>query len=247
MQHKEIVSGTNAVREILKSGRRRCYEIYVAEGKKESSLHEIKKLASSRGIPCRFVDRVALAEMSRVEKHQGVAAKVDPFQYTPLEAILREGKEDGFLLILDGILDPQNLGSLIRTSHLLGVQGLILPKNNAAPVGPAAMRASAGAVEYLSIAEVTNLSVFFKELKNKGYWIYGTDGVRGRSIYESDLSQGNLALVLGGEGRGMRRLVSEGCDDFVSIPMEGQIDSFNVSVAGGILLSEIVRQRKGKK
>lgn len=246
MQNREIISGVNVILEVLRSGRRRCYEISIAEGKKESILHEVEMLARKKGIPCRFVPRSMLTELSRIEKHQGIIAKVDPFEYIPFEQLLADSVagRDSLLLILDSVLDPQNLGSLIRTAHLLGVDGLIFPKNNAAAVGPAATRASAGATEYLPIAQVTNLTTVLKQLKSKGYWIYGAEGVGSRSIYDIDLSTGHMVLVMGGEGTGMRRLVREGCDELLSIPMAGKIGSFNVSVAGGILLSEIIRQRK---
>ena len=164
----EIICGKNAVIEVLKSGSRVCHEIFYAEGKKEQLLNEMLKLARKNQIRCTQVAKSEIAKLSRVEKHQGVAARVDAFRYTDLATVLGTADEKRkFLLMLDGILDPQNLGSLIRTAHQVGVHGVLLSKDNSAPVGPAATRAAAGATEHQAVVQVTNLSSTLKSLKEK--------------------------------------------------------------------------------
>ena len=247
MQKTEIICGKNAVLEVLRAKRRRCVEIFIADGKKEATVESVEQLARQQKIPCHYRRREEIAKLAQVEKHQGIAARVEAFSYVPIEQLLAARSESfGCLLILDGILDPQNLGSLIRTAHQLGVQGICLPKDHSAPVGPATMRTAAGAAEYMPIAQVVNLVSLFKTLKDNGYWIYGAD-VEGESLYALDLAGAHIAVVLGSEGKGLRRLVKEKCDALISIPMAGQIDSLNVSVAGGIILAETFRQRSSKK
>lgn len=246
---KEIICGTHAVTELLRAKKRPCYEILIAQGKKEKAVCDIEAMAIKSGVPVRSISNEELASIASLEKHQGVAAKTNVFPFDSLQNIVKKAKEDpkkGFLLVLDGILDPHNLGSLIRTAHQTGVHGLIIPKDNSAPVSPTAVKGSAGATEYLQIVEVTNIVSTLKELKNNGYWIVGADGSSKDSLYLFDFTQDNYVLVLGGEGRGIRRLVRENCDFLLSIPMFGSIDSYNVSVAGAMFMSEVMRQRHFK-
>lgn len=242
----EIICGKNAVMEVVRAGRRKCFEIFVAEGKREKTIAEVVTLAHKHHIPLREVSRSHIAQLAHVEKNQGIAAKVEPFSYYSLEELLLRSLKSppGFLVLLDGILDPQNLGSLIRSAHQFGAGGIVLPKDHSAPVSPVALRASAGATEYLPIAQVVNLSSTIKILKNKDFWIYGMSADAEKSIYQEDFSRSPVAIILGSEGKGIRRLVGEGVDIFVSIPMKGKIDSLNVSAAGAVVFSEIARQRE---
>lgn len=242
----EIISGKHAVLELLRAKKRRCYEVLIAESKKEKLVAEIEEAAKKNRVPVKFVRAEEIASFSSIEKHQGVAAKCDPFVFSQIEGVLKAAKADekkGFIVILDGITDPQNLGSLIRTAHLCGVHGMILPKDNSAPVSPAATKASSGATEYLPIVQVTNISSAIKELKDGGFWIVGAVGESDKNLYQHDFIGNNYALVLGAEGKGIKRLVRENCDYLLKIPMFGNIESYNVSVAGAIFMSEIMRQR----
>ncbi len=246
MAQTEIICGKNAVLEVLRARRRKCFEVYIAKGKRERTVEAVQTLAAKYDVRCREVSRRELDALSRVEKHQGIAARVAPFQFTPLRDIVghqKQGQVDEVLLILDGILDPQNLGSLLRTAHQLGVRGVVVPRDNAAPVGPAATRAAAGATEYLAIAQVTNLVSELKFLKERGFWIYGAAAKGGSSLYAYDFTGHSVALIMGAEGKGIRSLVLRSCDHLVAIPMSGKLDSLNVSVAGGGILSEIMRQK----
>lgn len=245
----EIIIGKHAVLELLRAKKRRCYEIYIAEGRKEKIVVQIEEAAKKNRVPVKFVSSDEIASLSTIEKHQGVAAKCDPFVFSTLEEIIGAAKRSdnkGLLVVLDGIMDPQNLGSLIRTAHLCGVHGMILPKDNSAPVSPAATKASSGASEYLPIVQVTNIASTLKELKGSGFWVVGAAGESVQNVYLFDFTGNNYVLVLGAEGRGIRRLVREKCDFLLSIPMVGKIESYNVSVAGAIFMSEIMRQHHFK-
>ena len=183
--------------------------------------------------------------MSQTGNHQGVIAIVPPFEYCDVEDILEEAKsrdEQPFILILDGIEDPHNLGAIIRTAETAGVHGIIIPKRRAASVNSTVNKVSAGAVEHMKIARVNNINDTIQFLKDSGLWIIGTDGKSENYYYEQDLT-GPIALVIGSEGFGMNRLVSENCDILVKIPMKGKITSLNASVSAGIVTYEIVKQR----
>lgn len=239
----EIICGTHAVLEAIRAGKRRVFEVYIATGKAEKMAGQIEQEARRHQILCKKVSGDDLFKMSRVEKNQGVAAKVEGYRYASEDEVLAVIEGTPFFLILDQVTDPQNLGSLLRTAHLCGVDAVFIPKDNAAGIGPAAARASAGAAEYLPIVQVTNLVQLIKVLKEKEFWIAGADGDAAQSLYEFD-ARGRVALVMGSEGKGMRPLVREHCDLILKIPMSGVIGSFNVSVAGAIFLSEIYRQRQ---
>ena len=244
----EIICGKNAVMELLRARKRKCYEVFVLEGEREQHVSKILELAQQLHVPVRTVDKDALAKLSRVEKNQGIAARADEFRYAEIDEIiaqLAQQRRPGFFLVLDGIMDPQNLGSLLRTSHQLGVDAVIVPKDNAAPVGPAARRASAGATEYLAIAAVTNISQTLEAFKEQGAWIYGAESSpEAKGLYQLDFTKEHVVLVMGGEGKGMRRLVREACDFSVEIPMSGKLDSLNVGVAGAVIIAEVQRQRR---
>ena len=242
------VEGRNSVLELLES-EKDINKIYVTRGEKQGSINKIIGRAKGKGIVLVEVDKSKLDEMSQTGNHQGVIAIVPPFEYCEVEDILDEAKnkkESPFILILDGIEDPHNLGAIIRTAETAGVHGVIIPKRRAASVNSTVNKVSAGAVEHMKIARVNNIKDTIQYLKDNGLWIIGTDGKAENYYYEQDLT-GPIALVIGSEGYGMNRLVSENCDILVKIPMKGKITSLNASVAGGILLYEIFKQRTVKK
>lgn len=247
---KEIISGVNPIYEVLRANTRKVDRIWIAQKHGSDLLPEILELAEKKRIPIVNSSRDEIYNLSKVEKNQGIIARVDIFKYSTVEDILEIGKKDPkghFILILDNILDPQNLGSIIRTAHLMGVHGVIIPERNSASIGPASTRASAGAVEYIPIASVTNISRTIEKLKKEGIWVVGAE-VGGQDLYSSKFS-GSYALVVGSEGKGMRRLVKESCDILVTIPMQplkSGVGSYNVSVASAIFMSEVARQRNLK-
>ncbi len=246
----EIICGVNAVLEALRAGKRRVVEVYVAGGKKQATIGLVADEAERRRVPVKKCSRQEIGHLSRIEKNQGVAARVSAFQYTPLKDLIRRARgEDlgGYLVLLDDVIDPQNVGSLIRTAHLSGASGVIVPKDRAAQVGPAVTRASAGATEYLPIAQVTNVAQTLEKLKEEEFWIVGADGASPTPLFAYEFTDHLHVIVLGGEGAGIRRLVREKCDTLLSIPMSGEVGSYNVSVAGAIFMSEIIRQRWAKK
>lgn len=239
------VEGRNSVLELLET-EKDINKIFVTRGEKQGSINKIIGRAKGRGIVLVEVDKSKLDEMSQTGNHQGVIAIVPPFEYCEVEDILEEAKsrnEQPFILILDGIEDPHNLGAIIRTAETAGVHGVIIPKRRAASVNSTVNKVSAGAVEHIKIARVNNINDTIQLLKDSGLWIIGTDGKAENYYYEQDLT-GPIALVIGSEGFGMNRLVSENCDILVKIPMEGKITSLNASVSAGIVTYEIVKQRK---
>ncbi len=238
------VEGRKSVLELLES-EKDINKIYVTRGEKQGSINKIIGRAKGKGIVLVEVDKSKLDEMSQTGNHQGVIAIVPPFEYCEIEDILEEAKnknEKPFILILDGIEDPHNLGAIIRTAETAGVHGVIIPKRRAASVNSTVNKVSAGAVEHMKIARVNNINDTIQFLKDNGLWIIGTDGKAENYYYEQDLT-GPIALVIGSEGYGMNRLVSENCDILVKIPMMGKITSLNASVSAGIVTYEIVKQR----
>ena len=241
------VEGRNSVLELLEADKD-INKIFVTRGEKQGSINKIIGRAKGKGIVLVEVDKSKLDEMSQTGNHQGVIAIVPPFEYCEVEDILEEAKiknEQPFILILDGIEDPHNLGAIIRTAETAGVHGVIIPKRRAASVNSTVNKVSAGAVEHMKIARVNNINDTIQFLKDSGLWIIGTDGAAENYYYEQDLT-GSIALVIGSEGNGMNRLVSENCDILVKIPMHGKITSLNASVSAGIVTYEIVKQRKIK-
>lgn len=242
--YQDQVEGRNSVLELLESGRD-INKILIAKGEKHGSIHKIIALAKTRKIVISEVERNKLDKLSQTQNYQGVIAIVPPFDYCEVEDILEEAKkknEEPFILILDGIEDPHNLGSIIRTAETAGVHGIIIPKRRAASVNSTVSKVSAGAVEYMKIARVNNLNETICYLKEQGVWICGTDMNTNIDYDKQDYNM-PLALVIGSEGFGMSRLVKENCDFLVKIPMKGKITSLNASVSAGIVMYEIVRKR----
>ena len=243
---ENIVSGRNAVRELL-SGTRSIEKIFVQSGEREGSLIQIIAMASERKIPIIEAERTKLDFMSSGERHQGVVAVASEREYSSVDDILEYAKERGeapFVVVLDGVEDPHNLGAIIRSAECLGVHGIIIPKRRAVGLTATVAKASAGAVEYMRVAKVTNIASTVDELKEKGLWIYAAD-MGGDTYYNTDLT-GAVALVLGSEGFGISRLVKEKCDFTVSVPMYGSVNSMNVSCAAAVLFAETARQRSLK-
>ena len=244
---KHFVAGKNAVYEMLRSGKRRVHRLYLSRRSEDPTLQEIKRLALKNSVPLQEDLPSFVIQQSGVEVHQGVVAEADPFSYTPLDAVVAKACADpkgGFLIFCDEIQDPQNLGSLIRTAHLLGAHGLVIPKHRSAEVTATVAKASAGAVEYLPIVKETNLVNVINLLKEKDFSVYGAAGDGAQSLYETTFS-GSVVLVLGAEGRGLKNIIIKHCDATLFIPMKGEVGSFNVSVAGAILMAEVTRQRGG--
>jgi 23S rRNA (guanosine2251-2'-O)-methyltransferase len=240
----EIVYGINPVKEALR-GSRRAFELFVAAGSSDTRLEKLLQLAREKGVPVRQREKSDLVRLAGTDHHQGVALRMEPFPYAELDDLLalwRQSGGTGLFLVLDGIQDPHNLGALIRTAACAGAHGVIVPKDRAARVTPAVEKASAGAVETVPVAQVTNIARTLEELKEAGFWIYGADSGAATSVYEQDLT-GHVALVIGSEGEGIRPLVKKNCDVLVRIPLSGGVSSLNASVSGGILLFEAVRQR----
>ena len=246
---RELLYGRNAVRECLRAGRRTVYKVLLAEGVKESgTVADILNTARGQGIVPQRVERRQLDGLGDVN-HQGVAAEVEPYPYSDPEEMLKVAEERGdrpLLLLLDCLQDPQNLGTLLRTAEAVGVHGVIIPKRRAVAVTPAVVNASAGAVEHLFIARVTNLVQAMERLKAADVWVAGLEDVPEAQLYHRADLNIPLALVVGSEGAGMRRLVRERCDFLIRLPMRGRIGSLNASVAGSIALYEIWRQREAE-
>ena len=243
-KNSDQIEGRNSVLELLESDRD-INKILIAKGEKHGSINKIIAKAKEKRIVIAEVDRQKINELSQTGNHQGVIAIVPPFNYVEVEDILNEAKqknEDPFILILDGIEDPHNLGSIIRTAETAGIHGVIIPKRRAASVNATVSKTSAGAVEHVKIARVNNLNETIKYLKENDIWICGTDGEAKDYYYNQNL-KGALAIVIGSEGFGMSRLVKENCDILVKIPMKGKITSLNASVSAGIVIYEAVKQR----
>lgn len=231
--------------EAFRSGRT-IDKLYILEGCQDGPILTIKREAKKQDTIIKYVTKERLGQLSETGKHQGVVAVAVAYTYATVEEILdraRQRQEQPFILLLDGIEDPHNLGAIIRTANLAGAHGVIIPKNRAVGLTAAVARASAGAVNYTPVAKVTNLSKTIEDLKKEGMWFVCAD-MGGTSMYKLDL-KGPMGLVVGSEGQGVSRLVREKCDMTAAIPMRGDIDSLNASVAAGILAYEIVRQRLG--
>ena len=244
---QDQVEGRNSVLELLESGRD-INKIYIQAGEKHGSIYKIIAMAKERKVLISEIDKNKMKQMAETENYQGVIAIVPPFEYAEVEDILQEAKnknEDPFIIILDGIEDVHNLGSIIRTAETAGAHGIIIPKRRAAAVNATVNKVSAGAVEHVKIARVNNLNETIRDLKEQGLWICGTDMDTNKYYYNQDLT-GSLAIVIGSEGYGMSKLVKENCDFLVKIPMKGKITSLNASVSAGIVMYESVRQRNLK-
>ncbi len=242
-----IVSGRNAVRELL-VGERDIDKLYVQSGEREGSIKLLVATAIERRIPVIEVDRSKLDSISGTTRHQGIVAMAAEHNYSSVEDILDYAESRGekpFVIILDGVEDPHNLGAIIRSAECLGAHGVIIPKRRAVGLTPVVAKAAAGATEYMRVAKVTNIATVIDELKEKGLWIYAAD-MGGEEYHKSDLT-GSVAVVLGSEGFGISRLVKEKCDFTISIKLHGNINSMNVSCAAAVIFSEIARQRDLRK
>ena len=242
--YDDQIEGRNSVIELLES-KKDINKIFVTKGERHGSINKILAMAKKRNVIIVEKDKKQMAQMAQTPNHQGVIAIVPPFEYCEIEDILENAKiknEDPFVLILDGIEDPHNLGSIIRTAETAGVHGIIIPKRRAASVNSTVSKVSAGAVEHIKIARVTNISDSIQKLKDNGLWICGTDIDAKNYYYDQDL-KGPLGIVIGNEGQGMSEKVKKNCDFLVKIPMKGKVTSLNASVSTGIVVYEAVKQR----
>ncbi len=241
---EEIIYGLNPVIEALR-GTRQAFELFVAGTGTDKRLEKLLKLAKERNVPVRNREKSDIARLCGSEHHQGVALRVEEFSYAELDDILnrcRATGSPGLVLVLDGIQDPHNLGAIIRSAACAGADGVVIPKDRAVGITPTVEKASAGAVETVPVAHVVNIAQALEALKKEGFWVYGAvDNAEGE-LYSQDFSS-SVALVIGNEGEGIRPLVRKKCDGIFSIPMQGGVSSLNASVAAGITLFEVVRQR----
>jgi 23S rRNA (guanosine2251-2'-O)-methyltransferase len=249
MAQAEFLYGIHAVAAVLDNEPERILEIMIAKGRDDERINKIVSVARNNGLSVQFVHRKTLDEKSNGEQNQGLLARAKPAKVLnegDLDSILEQtfsaGKEQPFLLILDGVTDPHNLGACLRNADAAGVQAVIVPKDNAVGVTPVVRKVAVGAAETVPLIQVTNLTRTLKHIQQQGIWVVGTAGEASQVIYDCKI-QGPIALVIGAEGKGMRRLTRETCDELVKLPMAGAVSSLNVSVATGVCLFEIVRQR----
>jgi len=244
MRYEEfVIEGRNAVIEAFRAGKT-IDKLFVLEHCKEGSMNTVLREAKKQGTVINYVKKERLDQMSETGKHQGVIAYIAAYEYGSVEDILKKAEEKGeapFLIILDNVEDPHNLGAIIRTANLAGAHGVIIPKRRAVGLTSTVAKTSAGAINYTPVAKVTNIVRTIEELKEKGLWFVCAD-MDGTTMYDLDL-KGPIGLVIGNEGKGVSRLVKEKCDFIAKVPMFGDIDSLNASVAAGVLAYEIVRQR----
>ena len=241
----DVIYGINPVLEALKADRQILQKVLLAKGREGLPIHTLRRLAQGKKIPIQVCPREVLDRLARTEHHQGVVGWRSQSPYASWEDLLqsiRSAPGHALVLLLDGIEDPQNFGSLIRTAEACGVQGIFIPKDRAAGVTPAVMKASAGAAAHIPVARVTNLVHTLEELKKEGFWIVGADARGEKSLYDLKFDM-KVGLVIGSEGKGIRPLVLKKCDYTISIPMKGKTSSLNAAVAGAIILFEILRQQ----
>jgi 23S rRNA (guanosine2251-2'-O)-methyltransferase len=240
-----VLFGIHPVEEMLRAGRRRCFTIWMARGEDQPRMAELKRLAAVSQIPIEPVSMDQVAKLCNDGRHQGVAAEVSPFPVTGIEAVLSAGpsaRETDFILALDSISDPQNLGAILRTALCVGCAAVLLPKDRSVRPTPIVSKTSAGALEHTRLVQVTNLANALDMFKKRGFWVAGTDVAAGEVLFNSDLT-GPLVLVIGSEERGMRPLVRQRCDFLVTIPQVGTLGSLNASAAAAVVLYEAFRQR----
>ena len=244
--NESIIEGRNAVIEAFRSGRE-IDRLFIKDGLTDGQIQTIKREAKKKELRIDFVSKERLDQISQTGNHQGVIAYIAAYEYSELEdifAIAEKKGEDPFIFILDNIEDPHNLGAIIRTANMSGAHGVIIPKNRAVGLTSTVAKVSAGALNYTPVVRVTNISRTIEELKERGVWVACAD-MDGTIMYDLNLT-GSIALVIGAEGSGVSRLVKEKCDYIASIPVKGDIDSLNASVAAGVMAYEIVRQRREK-
>ena len=245
MEKKEILFGINPVYEALRAGRRDIFKVYITKEKIPKRIEGIITLADSLKIPVEASKPLYLKSISGSEHHQGVGAQTGPYPFVKVSDMfgtIQGGKSNPFLLLLDNMMDTRNLGALIRTALCVGVDGVIIPKDRSAQPTPTVSRSSAGALEHICLSRVTNMVNTIKMLKKSGLWIAGMDKISTESIFACNMKRVN-AIVVGGEGKGVRPLVKKHCDMLLSIPQTGPLDSLNASVAGAVVMYEAFRQR----
>ena len=241
----QIIHGAHPIHQALKAHRSQIKRIIISRRRNRKPLMEILRLAEERGVSIQWADRDHLTRMAKTTSHQGIVAQMDDFKYVEPSDIVHGWKATGkkaLILIVDSVEDPQNLGGLIRTANALGVHGVVIPKDRATPITPIVIKASVGASFHTPIARVTNIVSCLEFLKKKGIWILGAEARAEHPIFDCDLDI-DLAIVIGSEGRGIRPLVKKKCDFLASIPLCGEIPSLNASVAGALVMYEVLRQR----
>jgi 23S rRNA (guanosine2251-2'-O)-methyltransferase len=242
----DVIYGINPVREALAGSRRKPLELFVAREARSPRIDEVLREAARRGVPVRPRERNDLDRLAGHGHHQGLVLRVEPFAYAELEDLLQRWRDSGehaFFLVLDGLTDPHNVGAVLRSAEAAGCHGVITAKDRACPITPVVDRAAAGALAHLPLCQVTNISRTLEQLKEAGCWIFGLAGEAGAApLFQADLA-GNLALVVGSEGSGLRPNVRNHCDVLLGIPMRGTVSSLNASVAAALALFEVVRQR----
>lgn len=244
----DFLYGFHPVREGLR-GRRQPLELFVTDGPVSDRLQKLLDLAAERGVPVRRRQKQDLDRLAGQPHHQGVVLSIEPFVYSDLDELLaawRNSARPAFFLLLDGITDPHNFGAILRNADAAGCHGVVVAKDRSCPVTNVVDKASAGAAEHLPVCQVTNLARAIEQLKAAGVWVYGLSGdAAGKPVYTEDLT-GNIALVIGSEGEGLRQLTRKLCDGLLAIPMAGQVASLNAASASAVALFEVVRQRLGK-
>lgn len=243
----ELLYGINPVMEALKAGRRQVRELVLASGRRDRRVDELERLAREKGVPVKRVDAEALDGLCGHGQHQGAALDAGALPGVAPDDLIRAANKKGeepFLVLLDSIEDPRNLGAIVRTAHCAGAHGVVVPKDRSAQLTPLVSKASAGALEHMPVAVVTNLAKTMEGLKAEGLWFAGLDAEGESSLFGGDFT-GPVGIVVGSEGKGIRPLVKKGCDFFVSIPLKGAVDSLNASVAASLVMYEVVRQRGG--
>lgn len=239
--NENFVFGHHAVLEALKEGRGN--KLFVSEDARGPKIDQLKELAQEQSVPVKWVPKQKLDTMSDAGVHQGMVLAITPYQYLSLEALVAQAKPEPFFVILDNLEDPHNFGSILRTADAAGVDGIIIPKHRAVGITPVVVKTSTGAVEHIPVARVTNLSSAVKELKEKGFWIFGT-AMTGTN-YRHWNAQGSVALIIGNEGRGMGAGLAKEVDEMLTIPMIGHVQSLNAGVAAGLLIYEAFMKRSG--
>lgn len=241
----EILYGIHSVHESMKAGRRTFFEMYIKKDKLSKHVEGIQSFAKNLKVPIQTIGTSELKKITGTDLHQGVAAKVSSYPVIGIDDLIFKSRKESckrFFLLLDNVVDPQNLGALIRTALCAGVEGIIITKDRSAPLTPAVSRASAGALEHCLVSKVTNLAMTINKLKENGVWVAGMDSAASQSVFEADLTI-PVAIIIGGEEKGIRLLVKQSCDFLISIPQTGKIDSLNASAAGAVVMYEVFRQR----
>jgi len=245
-----IIYGINTVKEALLSTKTDVEELILSAELNKNSLSDIIRIAQKHNVPFKYSSKNNISKLTGSKNHQGIAAKIPDFKYTDISILVKKAKvkeKNILFLILDHIQDPQNLGAIIRSANVLGVDGVIIPKDRSASVTPSVIKASSGATNYVPIVKVVNLSRTIRELKDVGLWVVGADVNSKRFLQDDDFRNMNLALVIGNEGKGLSKLIKNQCDFLVTIPNYGNIDSLNASVAAGIMIYECIRWRHLKE